>query len=81
MLNFKQREARENLQARCDTLRDEKAFALEGNTPWRHEKWQETNGVVTCEKHGEYQTRILTGPEYRGVTAVTTSCCPTCMAE
>ncbi|EGH9933082.1 ATP-binding protein [Salmonella enterica] len=81
MLNFKQREDREKLQARRDTLRDEMAFALEGKKPWCHEKRQETNGVDTCEKHGEYQIRILTGPEYRGVPAVTISRCPTCMAE
>ncbi|MFZ4170922.1 ATP-binding protein [Enterobacter ludwigii] len=79
MLNQKQREERENLQAQRDTLRDEMAFVREGKTPWRHENWQESRGTGNCDKHGEYHTRILTGPEYRGVPAVKTSRCPACI--
>lgn len=81
MLNYKQREELEKLQAQEESLRDEMAFAREGKKPWRHENWQESNGVAICEKHDRYQTHTLTGPEYCGRTAVKVSRCPACMDD
>ena len=81
MLSFKQREEREALQARHLGLSDDLDFAQGGKTSWHYEKWQEGKKTLTCEQHGEYQARVLTGPEYRGIPAVKSSRCPRCIRE
>ncbi|EBJ7453169.1 ATP-binding protein [Salmonella enterica] len=81
MVNFKRREKWEALQAKHLVLSEDLEFAQGGKKPWHYENWQEVEKTLTCEHHGEYQARILTGPEYRGVPAVKSSRCPGCIRE
>lgn len=80
MLNHKQRENLEQLNAQLDTLTEALEFARDGKKPWRHENWQEGISPTNCKEHGEYIARTLTGPEHHGTAATMVSRCPSCVA-
>ncbi|ECT1022377.1 AAA family ATPase [Salmonella enterica] len=81
MLDLKQYEEKRALQMRRDNLREDLEFSQGGKKPWRHESWLESEKTITCDTHGEYRARILTGPEFRGVPAVKHSCCLACLRD
>ncbi|HGB4477419.1 TPA: ATP-binding protein [Salmonella enterica subsp. enterica serovar Chester] len=82
MLDFKQREEREKLQAQRAELSEELGFALEGKKPWQ---WRNLDSgeisMGVCEKHGDYQRVTLVGKKFHGGQYFAHSRCPSCIRE
>lgn len=79
MLNLNQMVKKNELKSRQEQLTEELAFAADGVKPFHYVRWQESGEAASCDTHGKYSRRLLTGPEFRGVPGVKRSGCPECI--